>query len=122
MDDAAKLLAEMVELFAEYINNNPNNRGIPTPGEAKKEVKCALYMCDITLFCMDGKSIQSLLEARKDFGKASGAKINVDKLQEKVFSHWDLIDEPLRFPIEAGMVKILGIWFGEPEAIGKKLK
>ncbi|KAJ1164408.1 hypothetical protein NDU88_004847 [Pleurodeles waltl] len=77
------------ELLAEYIRKNPNIRGIPTPGDAKKEVKCMLYMDDVTLFCTDGKSVQSLLEAWKDFGKASGAKINMNKSQAKVFGRWD---------------------------------
>ncbi|KAJ1088928.1 hypothetical protein NDU88_002082 [Pleurodeles waltl] len=112
-------LGTLPELLAEYIRKNPNIRGIPTPGDAKKEVKCTLYMDDVTLFCMDGKSVQSLLEACKDFAKASGAKINVDKSQAKLFVHWDLCNEPLPFPIEAGLVKILGIWFGGPEAAAK---
>ncbi|KAJ1197832.1 hypothetical protein NDU88_001678 [Pleurodeles waltl] len=109
-------LTQKNELLAEYIRKNPNIRGIPTPGHAKKEVKCTLYMDDVTLFCTDGKSVQFLLEACKDFGKASGAKINVDKSQAKLFGHWDLCNEPLPFPIEAGLVKILGIWFGRPGA------
>ncbi|KAJ1169259.1 hypothetical protein NDU88_001165 [Pleurodeles waltl] len=108
-----------VMLLAEYIRKNPNIRGIPTPGDAKKEVKCTLYMDDVTLFSTDGKSVQSLLEACKDFGKASGAKINVDKSQAKLFGCWDLCNEPLPFPIEAGLVKILGIWFGGPGAAAK---
>ncbi|KAJ1169359.1 hypothetical protein NDU88_001252 [Pleurodeles waltl] len=76
-------------------------------------------MDDFTLFYTDGKSVQSLLEACKDFGKASGAKTNVDKSQAKLFSRWDLCNKPLPFPIEAGLVKILGIWFGEPGAAAK---
>ncbi|KAJ1080742.1 hypothetical protein NDU88_000936 [Pleurodeles waltl] len=106
----------MEKLLAEYIRKNPNIRGIPTTGDAKKEVKCMLYMDDVTLFCTDRKSVQSLLEACKDFGKASGAKINVDKSQAKLFGRWDLCNTPLPFPIEAGLVKILGIWFGGPGA------
>ncbi|KAJ1167592.1 hypothetical protein NDU88_007981 [Pleurodeles waltl] len=82
------------ELVAEYIRKNPSIRGIPTPGDAKKDVKCTLYMDDVTLFCTDGKSVQSLLEACKDFGKASRAKINVDKSQAKLFGRWDLCHEP----------------------------
>ncbi|KAJ1167540.1 hypothetical protein NDU88_007931 [Pleurodeles waltl] len=113
------LFVLVIELLAEYIRKNPNIRGIPTPGDAKKEVKCSLYMDDVTLFCTDGKSVQSLLEACKDFGKASGAKINVDKSQAKLFGRWDLCNEPLPFPIEAGLVKILGIWFGGPGAAAK---
>ncbi|KAJ1139841.1 hypothetical protein NDU88_006205, partial [Pleurodeles waltl] len=65
-----------------------------------KEVKCTLYMDDVTLFCTNGKSVQSLLEACKDFGKASGAKINMDKSQAKLFGRWDLCNglsfSPLR--------------------------
>ncbi|KAJ1166959.1 hypothetical protein NDU88_007352 [Pleurodeles waltl] len=70
-----------IELLAEYISKNPSIRGIPTPGDAKKEVKCTLYMDDVTLFCMDGKSVQSLLEGCKDFGKASGSKLRVKALR-----------------------------------------
>ncbi|KAJ1199924.1 hypothetical protein NDU88_003756 [Pleurodeles waltl] len=115
-DQAEKFLSE---LLAEYIRKNPNIRGIPTPGDAKKEVRCTLHMDDVTLFCTDGKSVQSLLEACKDFGKASGVKINVDKSQAKLFSRWDLCNKPLPFPIEAGLVKILSIWFGGPGAATK---
>ncbi|KAJ1211142.1 hypothetical protein NDU88_006503 [Pleurodeles waltl] len=113
------LFVLVIELLAEYIRKNPNIRGIPTPGDAKKEVKYALYMDDVTLFCTDGKSVQSLLEACKDFGEASGAKINVDKSQAKLFGCWDLCNKPLPFPIEAGLVKILSICFGGPEAAEK---
>ncbi|KAJ1190968.1 hypothetical protein NDU88_000285 [Pleurodeles waltl] len=52
-------------------------------------------MDEVTLFCTDEKSVQSLLEACKDFGKASGAKINMDKSQAKLFSRWGLCNEPL---------------------------
>ncbi|KAJ1193098.1 hypothetical protein NDU88_002403 [Pleurodeles waltl] len=107
------------ELLTEYIRKNSSIRGIPTPGDAKKEVKCTLYMDDVTLFCTDGKLVLSLLEACKDFGKASGAKINVDKSQAELFGCWDLCNKPLPFPIEAGLVKILGIWFGGPGAAAK---
>ncbi|KAJ1138385.1 hypothetical protein NDU88_004772 [Pleurodeles waltl] len=109
----------IIELLGEYIRKNPNIRGIPTPGDAKKEVKCTLYLDDVTLFCTDGKSVQSLLEVCKGFGTASGAKINVDKSHAKLFGHWDLCNEPLPIPIEAGLVKILGIWFGGPGAAAK---
>ncbi|KAJ1142908.1 hypothetical protein NDU88_009220 [Pleurodeles waltl] len=108
-----------VELLTEYIRKNLNIRGIPTPGDAKKEVKCAMYLDDVTHFCIDGKSIQSLLEACKDFGKASGAEINVDKSQTKLFGLWDLCNDPLLFPFEAGRVKILGVWFVGPGAAAK---
>ncbi|KAJ1167418.1 hypothetical protein NDU88_007809 [Pleurodeles waltl] len=100
-----------IELLSEYISKNPNIRG-----DAKKEVRCTLYMDDVTLFCTDEKLVQSLLEACKDFGKASGAKINMDKSQAKLLGRWDLCNEPLPFPIEARLVKILCIWFGEPGA------
>ncbi|KAJ1115852.1 hypothetical protein NDU88_004074 [Pleurodeles waltl] len=101
------------------IRKNLIIRRILIPGDAKKKVKCALYMDDITLFCTDGKSIQSLLMACKVFGKASGAKINVDKSQAKLFGHWDLCNKPLPFPSDAGLVKILGVWFGGPGAAAK---
>ncbi|KAJ1126756.1 hypothetical protein NDU88_005162 [Pleurodeles waltl] len=79
------LFVLVIELLAEYIRKNPNIRRIPTPRDAKKEVKWTLYMDDVTLFFMDGISVQSLLEACKNFGKASGAKINVGKSQAKLF-------------------------------------
>ncbi|XP_078528939.1 uncharacterized protein LOC144806451 [Lissotriton helveticus] len=76
-------------------------------------------MDDVTLFCADGESVKSLLEACTDFGKASGAKINVDKSQAKLFGRWDLCNEPLPFPIEAGLMKILGVLFGGHGAAAK---
>ncbi|KAJ1166925.1 hypothetical protein NDU88_007319 [Pleurodeles waltl] len=103
----------------EYIRKNLNIRGIPTPGDRKKEGKCTLYMDDVTLFCTDGKSVQSPLVACKNFRKASGAKISMDKSQAKLFGRWDLCNKPLPFPIETGLVKILGIWFGGPGAAAK---
>ncbi|KAJ1107442.1 hypothetical protein NDU88_004832 [Pleurodeles waltl] len=113
------LFVLVIELLTEYIRKNPNIKGTPTPGDAKKEVKCTLYMDNITLFCTDGKSVQSLLEACKGFGKASGPKINANKSQVKLFGCWDLCNKPLPFPIEAGLVKILDIWFGGPGAVAK---
>ncbi|KAJ1080855.1 hypothetical protein NDU88_001044 [Pleurodeles waltl] len=76
-------------------------------------------MDDVTLFCIDGKLVQSQLEACKDFDKALGAKINLDKSQPKLFGRCDPCNEHLPFPIEAGLVKILGIWLGGPEAAAK---
>ncbi|KAJ1137804.1 hypothetical protein NDU88_004200 [Pleurodeles waltl] len=48
------LFVLVIELLAEYIRKNRNIRGIPTPGDAKKEVKCTLYMDDVTLFARMG--------------------------------------------------------------------
>ncbi|KAJ1219095.1 hypothetical protein NDU88_006666 [Pleurodeles waltl] len=105
------LFVLVIVVLAEFIGKNPNIRGIPTQGDAKKEVKCALYLNKVTLFCTDGKSIQPQMETCKDFGKASGAKINMEKSQAKLFSHWDLCNKLLPFPIETGLVKIPSVWF-----------
>ncbi|KAM4012169.1 uncharacterized protein ACNLHF_005233, partial [Anomaloglossus baeobatrachus] len=64
------------ELFAEAIRRNGEIRGITAPGPERFEVKCSLYMDDVTVFCADRRSVDTLVQTCETFGWASGAKMD----------------------------------------------
>ncbi|KAM4699100.1 uncharacterized protein O3C94_000703 [Discoglossus pictus] len=100
------------ELFAEYIRGSPEIRGITAPGPDRRQVKCSLYMDDVTIFCSDERSVRTLVQVCEDFGRASGAKVNCGKSETALFGEWHLTSAPLPFPIKSDLIKILGVWFG----------
>ncbi|KAM9316078.1 uncharacterized protein PAF06_007036 [Gastrophryne carolinensis] len=109
---AEKFLAE---LFAECIRQNPEIRGITAPGPGRQEVKCSLYMDDVTVFCADQRSISALVQTCEDFGRASGAKVNCGKSEAMLFGKWQL-SSPVPFNVKPDYIKILGVWFGKEGA------
>ncbi|XP_056391990.1 uncharacterized protein LOC130284987 isoform X1 [Hyla sarda] len=78
------------ELFAETIRQNGEIRGITAPGPDRYEVKCPLYMDDVTVFCADQRSVTALIQTCEDFGRASGAKVNCGKSEAMLFREWHL--------------------------------
>ncbi|XP_031747517.1 uncharacterized protein LOC116406770 [Xenopus tropicalis] len=100
------------ELFAECIRRNPEIRGITAPGPARSQIKCSLYMDDVTVFCADQQSVRSLVQTCEDFSKASGAKVNCGKSETLLFGDWNLASDNVPFSIKADFIKILGVWFG----------
>ncbi|XP_077327689.1 uncharacterized protein LOC143962233 [Lithobates pipiens] len=101
------------ELFARSIRRNPEIRGITAPGPDRREVKCSLYMDDVTVFCADRHSIDTLAQTCEDFGQASGAKVNCGKSEVMLFGKWFLPSSaPMPFSVKADFIKILGVWFG----------
>ncbi|XP_040210308.1 uncharacterized protein LOC120941104 [Rana temporaria] len=101
------------ELFAQSIRRNPEIRGITAPGPERREVKCSLYMDDVTVFCADQRSIDTLVQTCEDFGQASGAKVNCGKSEVMLFGKWFLPSSaPIPFSLKADFIKILGVWFG----------
>ncbi|KAJ1129654.1 hypothetical protein NDU88_008020 [Pleurodeles waltl] len=110
----------VIELLAERIRQNRDIRGVIVPGSSGKgEVKCSLYMDDVSVFCADGHSIRELEKTCIEFGKASGAKINSAKSETLLFGHWTPTRDPLPFPIKQDFLKILGVWFGGKGAAEK---
>ncbi|KAJ1114457.1 hypothetical protein NDU88_002694 [Pleurodeles waltl] len=69
-------------------------------------------MDDVSVFCVDGRSIKELEKTSIEFGKVSGAKINRAKSETLLLGHWTPTRDPLPFPIEQDFLKILGVWFG----------
>ncbi|XP_073459999.1 uncharacterized protein [Aquarana catesbeiana] len=101
------------ELFARSIRRNPEIRGITAPGPDRREVKCSLYMDDVTVFCADRRSIDTLAQTCEDFGQASGAKVNCGKSEVMLFGKWFLPSSaPIPFSVKTDFIKILGVWFG----------
>ncbi|KAJ1149811.1 hypothetical protein NDU88_002615 [Pleurodeles waltl] len=79
----------VIELLAERIRQNRDIRRVIVPGSSRKgEVKCSLYMDDVSVFCADGHSIKELEKTCIEFGKASGAKINSAKSETLLLGHW----------------------------------
>ncbi|KAM9316586.1 LOW QUALITY PROTEIN: uncharacterized protein PAF06_007630 [Gastrophryne carolinensis] len=108
-------MSKVLQLFAECIRQNPEIRGITAPGSGRQEVKCSLYMDDLTVFCADQRSISALVQTCEDFGRASGAKVNCGKSEAMLFGKWQLTS-PVPFNVKPDYIKILGVWFGKEGA------
>ncbi|KAJ1149772.1 hypothetical protein NDU88_002577 [Pleurodeles waltl] len=83
----------VMALLAECIRQNRDIRRdirrVTVPGSKRKgEVKCSLFMEDVSVFCAYGRSIKELEKTCIEFGKASGAKINSAKSETLLLSHW----------------------------------
>ncbi|KAJ1151246.1 hypothetical protein NDU88_004030 [Pleurodeles waltl] len=90
------------------------------PGsKGKSEVKCSLYMDDVSVFCVDGRTIKELEKTCIEFRKASGANINSAKSETLLLGHWTPTRDPLPFPIKQDFLKILQVWFGR-EGVAEK--
>ncbi|KAM5193702.1 uncharacterized protein ACMZJ9_018664 [Mantella aurantiaca] len=101
------------ELFAECIRRNPEIRGITALGPDRREVKCSLYMDDVTVFCANQRSIDLLVQTCEDFGQASGAKVNCGKSEAMLFGNWFRPSTAsIPFNIKPDVLKILGVYFG----------
>eukprot|EP00079_Xenopus_tropicalis_P029462 XP_012824861.1 PREDICTED: uncharacterized protein LOC105948215 isoform X1 [Xenopus tropicalis] len=111
-DNAGGDPPDQSELFAECIRRNPEIRGITAPGPARSQIKCSLYMDDVTVFCADQPSVRALVQTCEDFSKASGAKVNCGKSETLLFGDWNLASDNVPFSIKADFIKILGVWFG----------
>ncbi|KAM4012230.1 LOW QUALITY PROTEIN: uncharacterized protein ACNLHF_001170 [Anomaloglossus baeobatrachus] len=105
------------ELFAEAIRRNGEIRGITAPGPDRFEVKCSLYMDDVTVFCADRRSVDTLVQTCETFGRASGAKVNCGKSEAMLFGDWQPASSaPFPFSIQPDFIKVLGVWFGKEGA------
>lgn len=107
-----------IEMFAGFIRAEKGIQGIVIPGSGGTQLKCSLYMDDVSLFCRDQPSIDKLIQVCDWFGQASGARINFEKSEAMIFGLWSSgISIP--FSVKTGFIKILGIWFGGEGAILK---
>ncbi|CAJ0966526.1 unnamed protein product [Ranitomeya imitator] len=107
----------VIELFAEAIRQNGEIRGITAPGPERHEVKCSLYMDDVTVFCADRGSVDALVQTCEMFGQASGVKVNCGKSEAMIFGDWQLASSaPFPFNIQLDFIKLLGVWFGKEGA------
>ncbi|XP_056394643.1 uncharacterized protein LOC130290685 isoform X3 [Hyla sarda] len=105
------------ELFTETIRQNGEIRGITAPGPDRYEVKCSLYMDDVTVFCADHRLVTALVQTCEDFGRASGAKVNCGKSEAMLFGEWHLASSaPFPFTVKPDFIQILGVWFGKEGA------
>ncbi|KAM4012497.1 uncharacterized protein ACNLHF_004831 [Anomaloglossus baeobatrachus] len=66
----------------------PKKKTITAPGPERFEVKCSLYMDDVTVFCADRRSVDTLVQTCETFGRASGAKVNCGKSEAMLFGDW----------------------------------
>ena len=67
-----------MELFAHWISREPGFCGLQMPG-TPEEVRVSLYADDTTLVVTEENSIPLSFSICREFGSASGAKLNMDK-------------------------------------------
>ncbi|KAJ1169977.1 hypothetical protein NDU88_001858 [Pleurodeles waltl] len=117
------LLVFVIELLAECIRQNRDIRGVTVPGSrGNGEVKCSLYMGNVSVFCTDGRSIKELEKNFIEFGKASVAKINSAKSETILLGHWTPTRAPLPFPIKQDFLKIFGVLFRWRRCFGEVME
>ncbi|XP_044131991.1 uncharacterized protein LOC122924707 [Bufo gargarizans] len=90
---------------SESVRQNPEVRGITAPD--RRMVNCSLYMDDVTVFCADRCSVTALVQNYKEFGRASGAKVNCGKSEAMLFEEQALTS----FSIQSDFINIWEVWF-----------
>ena len=100
----------VAEAFSNSIRRNKKIKGINIEGI---EIKVTQYADDTTLTLCNSTSIDESFVVIKEFEKASGAKINIDKCEGLWLGCFkNRIDKPYGFNWEKKSLKILGLYFG----------
>ena len=100
-----------MEPFAHRIRREPGFCGLQMPG-TPKEVRVSLYADDTTLVVTDVNSIPLTFSICREFGLASGAKLNMDKTCGIWLGRWkDGEDSPYGIKWVKSK-KLLGVHFG----------
>lgn len=117
-----------MEPLAQVLRKEKSITGFRIPGSGGMEVKCALYMDDVNVVCVDEPSVSKVLSITEQFCKASGSSLNKDKSEIMFYGKWDTaVGKDLN--VKRDCIKILGVNFGSVgdgtknwEEVGVKVK
>lgn len=112
---SAILYSITAEPLAMMIKNDVGIRGIKLPHNGESKIQH--YADDITCTVMDMESVKKIIKHIEVYGKASGAKLNIEKSQIMYIGKIDPSECTISFKIAKEYIKILGINIG-----GKKRK
>lgn len=122
-----------MEPLAAAIRADANIQGFLIPGSGGLRVKLSQYADDTTLLLDNDACLCRSLEVFQDFGRVSGAELNLTKSKVKFFGLWKgRTDVPGGLSLCDGPLKILGVnfetaqsastnWDGRFEIVRKKL-
>lgn len=105
---SALLYAISVEPLATLIKRDRRVVGIELPYGGMCTIN--QYADDTTITVREGNSVKRVLEIVKMFGKASGAKINVDKSELMYIGEVERVEVGIR--VEEKYMKVLGVYLG----------
>jgi len=118
---SAILYTLCLENLLESVRKDPSIRGTQLPGNHVK--KLVAYADDTTFFPKDITSMEKIVDKFKEFGKGSGAKINVEKSKiMKIGSDVHTQEDKTNLDLEwVEEIKILGIVYKKTNKPNKKL-
>ena len=102
------LFIMIIELLAIKIRNTPEIQGVQI---FDQEVKLSIYADDLTGLLSNVRSVKKMLDTLKDFGKASGLKINTDKTEIMQVGKTRPLERTCLNLKWVKEMKITGIWF-----------
>ena len=119
-----------IEPLAQVLRRDARITGLGIPGSGGQETRCVLYMDDVTVLCTDRPSIDRTVNRTEWFGRASGARLNKDKCDLKLYGRWTEMElQGMPVTVKKDQVKILGVFFnsdgrgdGNWEGILKKIR
>lgn len=110
---SAILYTISMEPLAALIKGDTRIRGIDIPGGGLSVIH--QYADDTTITVRDNRSVKMVMEHLDIYGKAAGAKINVDKSEIMYMGNTNERVCEIPFKVAEGSVKILGIDIGKNE-------
>ena len=102
------LFIMIIELLAIEIRNTPEIQGVQI---FDQEVKLSIYADDLTGLLSNVRSVKKMLDTLRDFGKASGLKINTDKTEIMQVGKTRPLERTCLNLKWVKEMKITGIWF-----------
>ena len=101
-----------IEPLAQVLRRDARITGLGIPGSGGQEVRCALYMDDVTVLCTDAPSLDRTVDRTVWFGEASGARLNADKCDLKLYGRWTPTElRGMPMTAKTDDIRILGVLF-----------
>ena len=112
------LFVLVAEVFAQAIRKCPEIQGFRVPGG--REVKISQYADDNTCIVTNSYGLVKVLEVFNEYGRASGARLNVSKTKGLWLGRWkSRTDSPCGLVWLNTSLKIVGLYFGNEDASTK---
>lgn len=99
-----------IEPLAIAIRANKQTCGLFVPGSGGEQVKCILYMDDVSIICRDEFSMEKTVGTVEGFCKASGSKVNMGKSECMMYGKWARVPS-IGLCLKNDFIQILGVKF-----------